>query len=103
MGRYMISLYMGAGNLGSTYGAAGTFVIVLIWIYYNSLTVFLGAEFTHQYTITFGYGVGVPKHARIRKEVLQDRRKSRRKKSKITRLYQKEENSSDSDSNIKIT
>jgi membrane protein len=102
LGRYMISLYLGAGNLGSTYGAAGTFVIVLIWIYYNSLTVFLGAEFTHQYTITFGHGVRVPKHARIRKQVLQDRRKKRNLKTALNRLYEKDDQSSDSDSNIKI-
>jgi membrane protein len=103
LGRYMISLYLSTDSLGSTYGAAGTFVIVLIWIYYNSLTVFLGAEFTHQYTITFGYGVRVPKHARIRKQVLQERRKSRRLKSKINRLYKKETDTTDSDSNIKLT
>lgn len=66
LGRFFITTYLGAGNIGSTYGAAGTFVVFLIWIYYNSMTVFLGAEFTHQYTITFGSGVGLPKHARIK-------------------------------------
>lgn len=68
LGRFVITKYLGAGNIGSTYGAAGTFVVFLIWIYYNSMTVFLGAEFTHQYTITFGKGFGVPKHARIKKD-----------------------------------
>src|SRR5690606_19417915 len=66
-GRYFITIYLGLGNVGSTYGAAGTFVVFLIWIYYNSMTVFLGAEFTHQYTIRFGKGVAVPKHARFRR------------------------------------
>ncbi|HAC16160.1 MAG TPA: hypothetical protein DCE78_09505 [Bacteroidetes bacterium] len=66
-GRYFITFYLGQGDVGSTYGAAGTFVVFLIWIYYNSLTVFLGAEFTHQYTIRFGSGVTVPKHARFRR------------------------------------
>lgn len=65
-GRYFITIYLGLGDIGSTYGAAGTFVVFLIWIYYNSMTVFLGAEFTHQYTIKFGKGVTVPKHARFR-------------------------------------
>jgi len=70
LGRFLITKYLGAGNIGSTYGAAGTFVVFLIWIYYNSMTVFLGAEFTHQYTITFGNGFGVPKHARLKKNRL---------------------------------
>lgn len=70
LGRFLITKYLGAGNIGSTYGAAGTFVVFLIWIYYNSMTVFLGAEFTQQYTITFGKGFDVPKHARIKKNRL---------------------------------
>ncbi|MCC5926258.1 MAG: YihY/virulence factor BrkB family protein [Bacteroidetes bacterium] len=70
LGRFLITKYLGTGNIGSTYGAAGTFVVFLIWIYYNSMTVFLGAEFTHQYTITFGKGFGVPKHARVKKNRL---------------------------------
>lgn len=67
-GRYLITIYLGLGNIGSTYGAAGTFVVFLIWIYYNSMTVFLGAEFTHQYTIRFGRGVALPKHARFKRK-----------------------------------
>lgn len=68
-GRYIITIYMGLGSIGSTYGAAGTFVVILIWIYYNSLTVFLGAEFTHQYTIRYGNGVTLPKHARFKRRL----------------------------------
>lgn len=68
-GRYIITIYMGLGSIGSTYGAAGTFVVILIWIYYNSLTVFLGAEFTHQYTIRYGSGVTLPKHARFKRRI----------------------------------
>lgn len=68
-GRYFITIYLGIGSIGSTYGAAGTFVVILIWIYYNSMTVFLGAEFTHQYTIRYGRGVTLPKHARFKRSV----------------------------------
>lgn len=68
-GRYFITIYMGLGSIGSTYGAAGTFVVILIWIYYNSLTVFLGAEFTHQYTIRYGNGVTLPNHARFKSRI----------------------------------
>lgn len=69
LGRYFIGLYLSQASLSSTYGAAGTFVIVLIWIYYNSMTIFLGAEFTHQYTIRFGNGVELPKHARFKRRI----------------------------------
>jgi len=70
IGRFLITKYLGTANFTSTYGAAGTFVLFLIWIYYNSMTVFLGAEFTHQYTITFGKGIELPRHARMRKNRL---------------------------------
>lgn len=67
MGRFLITYYLGFGSMESAYGAAGTFVIILVWIYYNSMVVFLGAEFTHQFTIRFGQGVSLPKHARFRR------------------------------------
>jgi membrane protein len=66
-GRFVITLFFGIDSIGSTYGTAGTFVVILVWIYYNSMTVFLGAEFTHQYTIRYGSGVTLPKHARFKK------------------------------------
>jgi membrane protein len=69
IGRHFIGLYMSHATLSSTYGAAGTFVVLLIWIYYNSMTIFLGAEFTHQYTIRFGGGVQLPRHARFRRRM----------------------------------
>lgn len=67
LGRFLITYYLGVNNLATAYGAAGTFVIILVWIYYNSMVVFLGAEFTHQYTIRFGRGVSLPKHARFKR------------------------------------
>ena len=41
-------------SFGSTYGAAGSLVIVLVWVYYSAQLFFLGAEFTKVYTKTFG-------------------------------------------------
>jgi membrane protein len=70
LGRFLITYYLGVNNLATAYGAAGTFVIILVWIYYNSMVVFLGAEFTHQYTIRYGRGVSLPKHARFRRNAL---------------------------------
>lgn len=46
LGKYLIGLYIGQTGLASAYGAAGSLVIVLVWVYYSSLILLLGAEFT---------------------------------------------------------
>ena len=45
-GKFGIGLYIGAGNVGSVYGAAGSLIIILVWIYYSALILFFGAELT---------------------------------------------------------
>jgi membrane protein len=50
IGKLLISVYVGKQALESTYGAAASLVILLIWIYYSSQIVLMGAEFTHVYT-----------------------------------------------------
>jgi membrane protein len=45
-GKFLIGLYLGKSTVASAFGAAGSVVIVLIWVYYSSLILFLGAEFT---------------------------------------------------------
>jgi membrane protein len=54
IGKQLISLYLGKASFGSTYGAAGSLVIVLVWVYYSAMLFFLGAEFTKVYTKTYG-------------------------------------------------
>jgi membrane protein len=54
IGKQLIALYMGRINLGSAYGAAGSLIIVLIWVYYSAQVFFFGAEFTKVYAETFG-------------------------------------------------
>jgi membrane protein len=41
-------------SLGSTYGAAGSLIVVLVWVYYSAQVFFFGAEFTKVYAETFG-------------------------------------------------
>ena len=53
-GKHVIGLYLGKASFGSTYGAAGSLVVVLVWVYYSSQLFFLGAEFTKVYTKRFG-------------------------------------------------
>jgi len=54
IGKQLIGLYLGKTSFGSTYGAAGSLVVVLVWVYYSAQLFFLGAEFTKVYTKTFG-------------------------------------------------
>jgi membrane protein len=46
VGRYFIGLYLGQSSFGSVYGAAGSFVLILLWVYYSAQILFFGAEFT---------------------------------------------------------
>jgi membrane protein len=47
VGEWAIGRYLGRASVGSTYGAAGTLVVLLVWVYYSALIVFASAEFTH--------------------------------------------------------
>lgn len=47
VGKFLIGLYLGKAGVGSAYGAAGSLIVVIIWVYYSSLIFFFGAEFTH--------------------------------------------------------
>jgi membrane protein len=50
LGKYLLGLYLALGSVSSAYGAAGSLVVILFWVYYSSLIVFLGAEFTKVYS-----------------------------------------------------
>lgn len=54
VGRLLIGLYLGNSSVASTYGAAGSLVVVLVWVYYSAQILFLGAEFTQVYARTYG-------------------------------------------------
>ena len=49
-GKWLIAYYLRVANLASVYGAAGSLVVTLLWVYYVSLIILLGAEFTHAYS-----------------------------------------------------
>ena len=48
VGKALIGLYLGKASVGSAYGAAGSLIVVIVWVYYSSQIFFFGAEFTHQ-------------------------------------------------------
>lgn len=63
IGKIVIGLYLGRTDPGSAYGAAGSLAVVLIWVYYTSMVLLLGAEFTEQWAERFGRGVRPEKGA----------------------------------------
>jgi membrane protein len=54
LGKFGIGLYLGKAAVGSSYGAAGSLVILLVWVYWSAQIMFLGAEFTQVYARTYG-------------------------------------------------
>jgi membrane protein len=62
-GKYLIGIYLGRTATASAFGAAGSLVVLLFWVYYSALISFLGAEFTQVYARRYGPGVRPQKHA----------------------------------------
>ncbi|MBC8118826.1 MAG: YihY/virulence factor BrkB family protein [Burkholderiaceae bacterium] len=54
IGRFLIGLYIGKSGIASGFGAAGSLVIIFVWVYYSAQIFLLGAEFTWVYARTFG-------------------------------------------------
>jgi len=54
LGQFLLSFYLGNAAVGTPYGAAGSLVLVLVWVYYSSLILLLGAEFTQAWARRFG-------------------------------------------------
>ena len=73
IGRFIIALYLGYTTIASSYGAAGSLVALLIWIYYSCAIVFYGAEFIRAYRLNHGLAVQ-PKTTAVlvRREIVTD-------------------------------
>jgi membrane protein len=74
VGKYLIGVYLGSSGVNSAYGAAGSLVTVLLWVFYSSLIFLLGAEFTQGYATTYGSGVAPAPYAE-RAPAAKDRQK----------------------------
>jgi membrane protein len=64
IGKSLIGLYLGRSTAASVYGAAGSLIVILLWVYYSAQIVFFGAEFTKVYSRRFG-AVVVPKRTAV--------------------------------------
>lgn len=69
IGKFGISFYISKANVGSTYGTAGSLVILLLWIYYSSIILYFGAEFTKAYAIKYGEPIHPNDYAVTTKQV----------------------------------
>lgn len=63
IGKFLIGLYLANSSISSTYGAAGSLIIILVWVYYSAQIVLLGAEFTQVYAKKTGTGILPADHA----------------------------------------
>jgi len=64
IGKFLLGLYLGREGVTSPYGAAGSLVLVLLWVYYSALIFFFGAAFTKVYAATYGTGVKPAEYAK---------------------------------------
>jgi membrane protein len=63
LGKYLISFYISKAHVGTTYGIAGSLVILLVWVYYASLILYFGAEFTKAWAIKYRQGISASPYA----------------------------------------
>jgi membrane protein len=63
LGKFAITFYIGQSNVGTTYGAAGSIVVLLLWVYYSSVILYFGAEFTKAWAACYGGRIVPSKYA----------------------------------------
>lgn len=63
LGKYAIGIYIEKGNPGSAFGAASSIIVILVWIYYTSVILYFGAEFTQAYAEKYTDGISPSKYA----------------------------------------
>lgn len=99
IGKYLLGVYFGSADPSSTYGAAGSMVLVLLWVSYSCLILFFGAEFTWVYAKTYGHRIVpnkkavfihdiAPQHTHIKKKDIHIEHRVAGKKEQ-TELYEK--------------
>ncbi|NGM62760.1 YihY/virulence factor BrkB family protein [Sphingobacterium sp. SGG-5] len=68
IGKYGISLYLSNNATATAYGAAGSIIILLAWVYYSAAILYFGAEFTKEYAIKYGRGISPSSYAVLVKQ-----------------------------------
>ncbi len=88
LGKFGISFYISKSNIGSTYGATGSLIVILLWVYYSAMILYFGAEFTKFYAVQVGDEIKPTEYAVTVEQVEQEKgkmsiqQKERNKKGK---------------------
>lgn len=108
IGKFAISFYISKSEVGSTYGTAGSLVVILLWIYYSSMILYFGAEFTKVYVVKYGAPIQPNEYAVLEKDPApgetQDPKKKEEATNKMKEEYSegdKHKNHSEKEKNIK--
>ena len=72
LGKFGISFYISKSNIGSTYGTAGSLIVLLLWVYYSAMILYFGAEFTKFYAVEHGDEITPAKYAVTVQQVEQE-------------------------------
>ncbi len=70
LGKFGVSFYISQADIGSTFGTAGSLVILLLWTYFSAIVLYLGAEFTKAYAVNFGSEIR-PAHYAVTTKVVE--------------------------------
>lgn len=70
LGKLGISFYISKSNVGSTFGTAGSLVILLVWVYYSSIILYFGAEFTKAWSVKYGLPIK-PNHYAVTLKIIE--------------------------------
>lgn len=72
VGKFAIGYYIGSSDIGSAYGAAGSVIVILVWVYYSAIILYFGAEFTKVYALQYGKKIIPNDYAvEIKKEIFE--------------------------------
>jgi membrane protein len=63
LGKYLIGLYIGTSQVDDAYGAAGTVIVILLWVYFSAVILLFGAQFTYQVAQESGRHIRASEHA----------------------------------------
>ena len=73
LGRFLIGLYIEKSNTGLAYGAAGSLIVILVWVYYTAAILYIGAEFTRVYSDFMGFKIEPADYAVVVEELEKER------------------------------
>jgi membrane protein len=102
VGKFCITLYLNYSNVSNSYGSAGSLVVLLLWVYYSSVILYFGAEFTKAYAIKYGSEIRPKDHAVTKQTVqVESSERSVQKNEEHTKNIEKEMQSKTDEAKMK--